>query len=50
MKKTNAMRMLDEAKIHYEVEEYDVDPEDLSGLHVAQTASGCFGVRTRGSN
>jgi hypothetical protein len=39
MKKTNAMRMLDEAKIPYEVEEYDVDPEDLSGLHVAQTAA-----------
>lgn len=39
MKKTNAMRMFDEAKIPYEVKEYDVDPEDLSGLHVAQTAS-----------
>ncbi len=39
MKKTNAMRMLDEAKIRYEVVEYDVDPEDLSGVHVAQTAS-----------
>jgi len=39
MKKTNAMRMLDEAKFHYEVVEYDVDPEDLSGVHVAQTAA-----------
>ncbi len=39
MKKTNAMRMLDEAGIPYEVVEYDVDPEDLSGVHVAQTAS-----------
>lgn len=39
MKKTNAMRMLDEAKIPYEIVEYDIDPEDLSGIHVAQTAS-----------
>jgi Cys-tRNA(Pro)/Cys-tRNA(Cys) deacylase len=39
MKKTNAMRMLDGAKISYEVVEYDVDPEDLSGLHTAQLAS-----------
>lgn len=39
MKKTNAMRMLDEAKIPYEVKEYEVDPEDLSGLHLAEKAS-----------
>lgn len=35
MKKTNAMRMLDRAKIPYEVREYDVDENDLSGEHVA---------------
>ncbi len=39
MKKTNAMRMLDEAGIPYEVVEYDVDPDDVSGVHVAQRAS-----------
>lgn len=35
MKKTNAMRMLDRAKIPYEVREYEVDENDLSGEHVA---------------
>lgn len=35
MKKTNAMRMLDRAKIPYEVREYAVDENDLSGEHVA---------------
>ena len=36
MTKTNAMRILDSAKIAYEVRMYEVDPEDLSGVHVAQ--------------
>ncbi len=36
MNKTNAMRMLDAAKIHYETLEYEVDENDLSGLHIAQ--------------
>lgn len=35
MKKTNAMRMLDRAKIAYTVREYEVDENDLSGEHVA---------------
>lgn len=35
MKKTNAMRMLDRAKIPYEVRAYEVDENDLSGEHVA---------------
>lgn len=35
MIKTNAMRILDSAAISYSVKEYDVDPEDLSGVHVA---------------
>lgn len=35
MNKTNAMRRLDAAKIHYEVKEYEVDENDLSGLHIA---------------
>lgn len=35
--KTNAMRQLDKAKIPYETEEYEVDENDLSGVHVAQT-------------
>ncbi len=33
--KTNAMRMLDMAKIAYEVIEYEVDESDLSGTHIA---------------
>ena len=33
--KTNAMRMLDSAKIPYEVLEYTVDESDLSGTHIA---------------
>lgn len=34
--KTNAMRMLDAAKIPYEVLEYEVDENDLSGIHIAE--------------
>jgi Cys-tRNA(Pro)/Cys-tRNA(Cys) deacylase len=33
--KTNAVRMLDAAKIPYELREYEVDPEDLSAETVA---------------
>lgn len=33
--KTNAMRMLDAAKIAYRVCEYEVDESDLSGTHIA---------------
>lgn len=33
--KTNAMRMLDRAKIPYEIFTYEVDENDLSGTHVA---------------
>ena len=33
--KTNAMRMLDAAKIPYEVLTYTVDENDLSGVHIA---------------
>ena len=33
--KTNAMRRLDAAKIPYEVLEYEVDENDLSGKHIA---------------
>ena len=35
MNKTNAMRMLDKAKIPYEALEYQVDENDLSGVTVA---------------
>ena len=35
MTKTNAMRMLDKAKIPYEALEYKVDESDLSGVTVA---------------
>lgn len=34
--KTNAMRMLDQAKIPYETKEYEVDEKDLSGIHAAE--------------
>ena len=34
--KTNAMRRLDSAKIPYEVFEYEVDENDLSGVHIAR--------------
>lgn len=37
MNKTNAMRMLDTAKIPYQILEYEVDESDLSGMHIAQT-------------
>ena len=33
--KTNAMRLLDAAKIPYEILEYPVDENDLSGVHIA---------------
>ncbi len=33
--KTNAMRQLDAAGIEYEMSEYEVDEEDLSGVHAA---------------
>ena len=36
MVKTNAMRMLDGAKIAYQVLEYEVDENDLSGIHIAE--------------
>lgn len=35
MNKTNAMRQLDKAKIDYNPIEYDVDENDLSGMHIA---------------
>ncbi len=46
MNKTNAMRMLDKAKISYEPKEYIPDETDLSGVHIAQQiglpAKQCF--------
>lgn len=36
MTKTNAMRRLDAAKIKYEVKEYEVNENDLSGTHIAE--------------
>ena len=36
MTKTNAMRMLDGVKIAYQVLEYEVDENDLSGIHIAE--------------
>ena len=34
--KTNAMRLLDKAKIKYEVLEYDISKEDFSGVKVSE--------------
>jgi Cys-tRNA(Pro)/Cys-tRNA(Cys) deacylase len=33
--KTNAMRLLDTLGIHYEIREYEVDPDDLSAERIA---------------
>ncbi len=38
MKKTNAARILDRLKINYELVGYEVDEEDLSAGHLAETA------------
>ncbi|MBR6013892.1 MAG: Cys-tRNA(Pro) deacylase [Selenomonadaceae bacterium] len=38
MKKTNAARLLDNLGIKYEVKTYEVDENDLSAVHVAETA------------
>jgi Cys-tRNA(Pro)/Cys-tRNA(Cys) deacylase len=35
MSKTNAARILDQLKIHYELREYEVDPDDLAAETVA---------------
>ena len=35
--KTNAVRMLDQLKVNYELREYDVDEDDLSAGHVAES-------------
>lgn len=36
MNKTNVMRLLEAAKIPYELMEYEVDENDLSGMHIAR--------------
>lgn len=36
-KKTNAARYLDTLKIKYELASYEVDEDDLSAVHVADT-------------
>jgi len=38
MKKTNAVRILDQQKINYALVEYTVDESDLSAIHLAETA------------
>ena len=32
--KTNALRLLDQAKIDYEIKEYEYDEDHLSGEHI----------------
>lgn len=34
--KTNALRLLDQAKIAYEIKEYEYDEEHLSGAHIVE--------------
>ncbi len=34
MRKTNALRLLDQHKINYSTQEYEYDESDLSGMHV----------------
>jgi Cys-tRNA(Pro)/Cys-tRNA(Cys) deacylase len=36
MAKSNAVRLLDERKVGYELREYEVDPDDLSAESVAE--------------
>ena len=38
IKKTNAARILDKLGIDYEIKTYEVDENDLSAVHVAETA------------
>lgn len=38
MKKTNAVRILDRFNVNYELVEYKVDEDDLSAVHVAESA------------
>ncbi len=38
IKKTNAARILDNLGIDYEIKTYEVDEEDLSAVHVAESA------------
>lgn len=44
MNKTNAMRLLDAAKIKYEIKEYEVDENDLSGTHIADEIGLPYGI------
>ena len=37
---TNAIRLLRAAKIPFDVKEYEVDENDLSGVHIAE----CLGI------
>ena len=39
MQKTNAIRLLEKAKIPFETIEYEFDEADLSGVHVAQSVN-----------
>ena len=39
MVKTNAMRLLDKAKIKYDTIEYEIDENDLSGVTIAKKAN-----------
>lgn len=37
IKKTNAIRILDQHKINYSLAEYEVDESDLSAVHISET-------------
>ena len=44
--KTNVARLLDKAKVKYELIPYEVDENDLSAVHVAERPW-CFMARSR---
>ena len=50
MTKTNAMRLLDQAKVPYELQTYPFDEADLSGLHAAGKNSLEFICAVHGTN
>lgn len=39
MTKTNVIRLLEQAKIKFEIYEYEVSEDDLSGMHIAEQTS-----------
>ena len=47
--KTNVARLLDKAKVHYELIPYEVDENDLAADHVARQLGGGYKPRVQNS-